>query len=73
MYDICYCKFSQNDNLKTTLIKHENFVEASPYDRIWGIGLSETDPKIHDSSNWNGLNLLGQVLNDVRKTILENK
>lgn len=36
------------------------FVEASPYDCIWGVGLAEEDPRIVDPTNWLGENLLGQ-------------
>lgn len=45
------------------------FVEASPYDRIWGCGLAEDDPRIEDESNWTGQNLLGQVLKNVQLRI----
>lgn len=35
------------------------FVEANPYDTLWGVGLSENDPDILDPNNWKGKNLLG--------------
>ena len=41
-------------------------VEASPLDRIWGIGLAATDPRAYDPARWDGTNLLGVVLDDVR-------
>ena len=50
----------------------QTFVEASPYDRIWGIGLGETSPGIEDPKNWAGENLLGKCLCKVRDEILEN-
>ena len=41
-------------------------VEASPVDRIWGIGLAADDPRARDPSIWLGLNLLGFALMKVR-------
>lgn len=66
-------KFSQNEDLKTFLLKTENrvLVEASPYDRIWGIGLSKNSDKANYPEQWRGLNLLGFVLMEVRDEILE--
>lgn len=68
-------KFSQNENLKQFLVATGNkvFVEASPYDKVWGVGLREDDPLILDESNWQGLNLLGQVLMDVRAQLRQQK
>jgi ribA/ribD-fused uncharacterized protein len=61
-------KFKQNQDLLQQLKLDCNggtveFVEASPYDTIWGVGLSENDPDILDKSNWNGTNLLGKAIN----------
>lgn len=41
-------------------------VEASPYDRIWGIGLSAQDEKALSVEKWRGTNLLGFALTEVR-------
>lgn len=36
------------------------FVEGSPFDRIWGVGLRYDDPRILDPRQWRGRNLLGE-------------
>lgn len=61
-------KFYQNNNLKEFLISTNSkvIVEASPYDRVWGIGLSQDDPKAKHPNNWNGENLLGFALMEIR-------
>jgi ribA/ribD-fused uncharacterized protein len=41
-------------------------VEASPVDRIWGIGLAGDDPRAEHPDQWRGLNLLGFALMEVR-------
>ena len=66
-----YHKFSQNENLKEYLLstKDKILVEASPYDRIWGIGLSEYDNDIYDVNKWRGSNLLGFALMQIRDEI----
>ncbi|MFW2177578.1 MULTISPECIES: NADAR family protein [unclassified Moraxella] len=61
-------KFSQHEDLKTFLLNTGNrvLVEASPFDKIWGVGLAKDDEKIANPLNWNGLNLLGFALMVVR-------
>ncbi len=61
-------KFSQHEALKEFLLSTEDqvLVEASPYDTIWGIGMLETHPKASNPSEWNGENLLGFALMEVR-------
>jgi predicted NAD-dependent protein-ADP-ribosyltransferase YbiA (DUF1768 family) len=49
------------------------FVEASPRDRRWGIGLSVTNPNIDDPANWRGRNLLGKVITEVRDRLVQEK
>ncbi len=72
MYDVVKAKFTQNDNLKSLLLsdkfKGKTFVEASPYDRIWGIGMGENNPDILDTSKW-GRNLLGNIITEIRDEI----
>ncbi|KAI1906218.1 hypothetical protein LOZ61_006776, partial [Ophidiomyces ophidiicola] len=71
--DIAYrgnmLKFTQNEKLKALLLETDNMmlVEASPYDRIWGIGYSMDDAS-HNTSSW-GKNLLGRTLMKVRDEI----
>lgn len=63
-------KFSQNFDLKKLLLEtgERIIAEASPYDKIWGIGLSEDDPRALRLP-WPGQNLLGQVLMRVRNAV----
>lgn len=68
MYRACFFKFSQNSDIKDILMATGDkvLVEASPYDKIWGIGLPPNSLLIYDKANWRGLNLLGEVIMAVR-------
>lgn len=70
MYQAVFQKFKQNPWLKKELLSTGNkmLVEASPYDKVWGIGLAPDDHRALDISQWRGDNLLGKVLMDVRET-----
>lgn len=70
-----YLKFSQNSQLKSFLLETEDtvIVEASPYDKIWGIGLKAEDPDAYNPEKWNGENLLGFALMEVRDAINSNQ
>jgi ribA/ribD-fused uncharacterized protein len=65
-------KFTQNAELKAQLLATcgTTLVEASPYDRIWGIGLSAKDPRALDPTQWRGQNLLGKILTEVRDELI---
>lgn len=77
-YDIVvkgnYAKFSQNQELKEFLIEtgKKVIVEASPYDKIWGIGMGADDEKIENPLMWKGQNLLGFALMEVRDMLIED-
>ena len=77
MWNAVWLKFSQNGDLKKIItdpiFANRHFVEGSPVDRIWGIGLIWNDPKIADKKNWNGLNLLGKTLDKVRVKLLSEE
>ena len=64
-------KFTQNQNLKSELMNTNDklIVEASPNDKIWGIGLHEEDPNSLNQNEWKGQNLLGNILTILRKDI----
>lgn len=57
-------KFSQDLALREILLGTGDavLVEASPLDRLWGIGLAEDDPRALDPRTWRGENLLGFAL-----------
>ena len=61
-------KFAQHPELGSYLAGTGNrvLVEASPVDRVWGIGLPADDPRAGKPRAWRGLNLLGFALADVR-------
>lgn len=61
-------KFEQNPKLLKRLLKTEDkkIVEASPYDKIWGIGLSAKNAVEIPEKKWPGKNLLGKALMIVR-------
>ena len=68
-------RFRQDAALRRKLLDERfdgvKFVEASPIDRIWGIGLGMDTPvdKLDDENEWRGLNLLGEVITECRRVI----
>ena len=65
-------KFGQAPTLRAVLLATGNkvLVEASPTDRVWGIGLAEDDPRATNPLEWRGQNLLGFALMIARSRLL---
>lgn len=61
-------KFGQDSALREYILGTGDvvLVEASPHDRIWGIGLRREDSRSKDPNTWNGQNLLGFALMEAR-------
>ncbi|MFD6873125.1 MULTISPECIES: NADAR family protein [unclassified Streptomyces] len=66
-------KFDSDPALRSYLLGTGTrvLVEASPMDRIWGIGLAADDERALDPTRWRGLNLLGFALMEARERLRE--
>lgn len=66
-------KFAQREDLRQWLLStHPKvLVEASPTDRIWGIGIAQSDSKSKDPKQWKGRNQLGFALMAARDNLLK--
>ncbi|MFC7308738.1 NADAR family protein [Streptomyces monticola] len=64
-------KFASAPELREFLVGtgERVLVEASPLDRIWGIGLAADDERAEDPRRWQGLNLLGFALMEARERL----
>ena len=64
-------KFRQNAGLKKQLLDTFPCIlaECAVQDTIWGIGLSMTDPRRSDMTQWRGQNLLGFALMCARDSL----
>lgn len=72
VYEANKAKFTQNLSLKEALFatKGTTLVEAAPNDAIWGIGLAEDDPRTKNRETWQGKNLLGEILTQLRVELM---
>jgi len=68
-------KFTQNTELLEFLLGTRNriLVEASPRDRIWGIGMGKNNLDADNPLKWRGRNLLGFALTEVRDELVKNE
>lgn len=68
-------KFSQNLELWAFLknTKSRILVEASPRDRIWGIGMEKLNPDAENPTKWRGKNLLGFAITQIRDELLKSE
>jgi ribA/ribD-fused uncharacterized protein len=66
-------KFGQHPDLSAYLLRTGSrvLVEASPLDRIWGIGMAADDDHATQPHQWKGLNLLGFALMEARARLTE--
>jgi ribA/ribD-fused uncharacterized protein len=64
-------KFGRDPALREFLLATGDrvLVEASPKDRIWGIGLAASDERAEDPARWRGPNLLGFALMAAREEL----
>lgn len=64
-------KFGQHQDLAAFLhiTGAKVLVEASPFDRIWGVGMGPGNPDVRHPAKWRGLNLLGFALMEVREAL----
>ena len=71
IYEGLLAKFSQNEDLQRQLLATGDvtLAECAVKDRIWGIGLSMTDPNRFEKACWKGQNLLGYALMMVRQNL----
>jgi ribA/ribD-fused uncharacterized protein len=68
-------KFGQDAALRAFLLAtgERVLVEASPMDRIWGIGLAADDERAQDPGRWRGQNLLGFALMEARERLRSDR
>ena len=71
VYEANYAKFTQNPKMLAELMAtgEKEIVEASPEDKIWGIGLHVSDPRSRKKEEWLGTNWLGEAIMKVRETL----
>lgn len=68
-------KFAQNDDLSKALLDtgSTTIVACLPDDPLWGNGLSVSDTRVNDITKWQGKNLLGYTLMQVRSALYSTR
>ena len=61
-------KFLANEPEREELLSTGSalLAEASPYDKVWGVGMTADDPRFANPAKWQGENLLGRTCMRVR-------
>lgn len=64
-------KLRQNPSIRKLALAtgDAKFVECSPEDDLWGIGLPQDHPDVTKPSKWKGKNLLGKALTEARNKL----
>lgn len=75
VYMVLQAKFCQSAYYKQELLKTKAtmMVEASPYDKVYGIGLNEEDAENTNPSQWPGKNILGKIMTKLKREIAFNE
>tara|TARA_B100000029_G_C17494403_1_gene930305 strand:+ start:391 stop:963 length:573 start_codon:yes stop_codon:yes gene_type:complete len=68
---VVLAKFKSIPELRALLLNTGDsyIAEAAPRDKIWGIGMGVMNPKINIPAEWNGVNILGWALMEVRNEL----
>ena len=71
MHQGLYAKFSQNKGITMKLNDTGNnlLAESAPNDTYWGTGVHMTDKNAFLPNAWNGKNILGNLLLQVREKL----
>ena len=66
-----FAKFSQNEELKKRLLETGDawLVECARSDKVWACGRKLSDDRRLNTDSWNGMNILGFALMEVREQL----
>ena len=75
MHKVNSAKYVQNSSFFDILINTKDLIltETNPRDKIWAIGLDASDDRVLDETKWQGQNLLGKVLMEIREYFYKMK